>query len=293
MTPRLNVIGCGKVGRAIGRLWFEHETFRPGGILNRRPESTRSAVAFLGGGIAVESFAELPAAEVTWVAANDDAIPEIARRLAVEGPIRPGDVVFHASGALAAAVLDPTAAIGAHVASVHPLRSFADPVAASFAFSGTWCGTEGSPEALAILEPAFQAIGGRTFAIKPGTKAIYHVSAVFASNYLVALVDVALRCAEHAGIDRATAARILEPLTRGTLDSVDRLGPAGALTGPIARGDVQFVVEQERALRDLDPRIGQLYRQLGRVAVELARERGSAPAEALDVIDAVLDDRSG
>lgn len=288
MVPRLNIVGCGKVGRAIGRLWFRAGTFRLGSVLNRRLGSARDAVEFLGGGIAVSAFGDLAEAEITWVAANDDAIGEIARRLLEEAPIRPGDIVFHSSGALPASVLGPLGAVGALVASVHPLRSFADPASASAGFSGTWCGFEGSPEALAVLDPAFRAIGGNPFVIGPGAKAVYHASAVFASNYLVALIELALRCGQLAGLDRETASRVLGPLIRGTLDNVDRLGPAGALTGPIARGDARFVAEQTRALLDRDPRIGRLYRELGQIAVELAREQGSAPAGSLDAIAALL-----
>ncbi|MFO0955869.1 MAG: Rossmann-like and DUF2520 domain-containing protein [Isosphaeraceae bacterium] len=290
MVPRLNIVGCGKVGRAIGRLWFRSGTFRPGGIANARVESSRRAVEFLGAGAVVESFGELPESDVTWIAANDDALAEIARRLAAQGAIRPGDVVFHSSGALAASVLGPLADLGAFVASVHPLRSFADPAIAATGFAGTWCGCEGDGRALEILEPAFRSIGGRTFAIASGAKPIYHASAVFASNYLVALVEVAVRCGREAGIDRETTLKVLGPLMRGTLDNIDELGPAGALTGPIARGDARFVADQERALRERDPQIARLYREMGRVAAELAREKGETPDPSLDEIAKVLGD---
>ena len=45
------------------------------------------------------------------------------------------------------------------VASVHPLKSFADPATAVANFAGTWCVMEGMPAALAVLQPAFEQIG--------------------------------------------------------------------------------------------------------------------------------------
>jgi predicted short-subunit dehydrogenase-like oxidoreductase (DUF2520 family) len=40
------------------------------------------------------------------------------------------------------------------------------------------------------------------------------------------------------------------PLVRGTVDNVDQLGPAAALTGPVARGDTETVARHVEALPD-------------------------------------------
>jgi predicted short-subunit dehydrogenase-like oxidoreductase (DUF2520 family) len=45
--------------------------------------------------------------------------------------------VFHCSGAKASAVLAPVQACGALIASLHPVRSFADKDACAAAFAGT------------------------------------------------------------------------------------------------------------------------------------------------------------
>jgi len=94
---------------------------------------------------------------------------------------------------------------------------------------------------------------------------------VFASNYLVALVAVAARLMAEAGIGEDRALAGLLPLARGTLENVAAAGPAAALTGPIARGDVATVRRHLMALRHAD---ADLYRAAAREALRLARAAG-------------------
>jgi predicted short-subunit dehydrogenase-like oxidoreductase (DUF2520 family) len=193
--------------------------------------------------------------------------------MAQAGGIDAGDVVFHCSGALASGVLESAAERGALVASVHPMFSFADPAAAVESFAGTWCGVEGDAGALDDLRPAFAAIGAQTVDIDPAYKTVYHAAAVFASNYLVAVLDVALQAWQRAGIDEASALKMMAPLVRGTVENVLRGGPEKALTGPIARGDTATVERQYRAVSQWDAAHGDLYGHLRDVTGRLAGRR--------------------
>src|SRR5207248_328518 len=89
---------------------------------------------------------------------------------------------------------------------------------------------------------------------------MYHAGAVFASNYLVVVEAVAQRLLRHAGLTDAEAWQALRPLVEGTLENLARLGPLGALTGPVARGDEATVRRHVEALTQDD---AALYRVLG------------------------------
>jgi predicted short-subunit dehydrogenase-like oxidoreductase (DUF2520 family) len=141
---------------------------------------------------------------------------------------------------------------------------------------------------VALLTEAFTAVGGRIFAVDPRFKSIYHAGAVFASNYLVSVVELALRSYEKGGLPRETALQVMEPLLRGTLDNVLRVGTEQALTGPIARGDASVVSRQLAALEGWDGEMALLYRDLGRVALELSRRAGKASQEDLVLLDQLL-----
>jgi predicted short-subunit dehydrogenase-like oxidoreductase (DUF2520 family) len=206
---------------------------------------------------------------------GDDQIAPVAARLAGSGMLA-GAVVFHCSGAKASGELGAAAAAGALAASVHPIRSFADPGAVAAQFSGTFCGIEGDSGALAVLTPAFEAIGARLVPIDAAAKTVYHAASVFASNYLVTVLDAALRAYQAAGIAEEVARELARPLATETLANVLRLGAEGALSGPIARGDVATVQRQQAAVAAWDAPTGQLYAALADATTSLARRRRPA-----------------
>ena len=272
MAPLLNIVGAGHVGRALGRLFAARGVFAVQDVLTRGIDSAREAVAFIGAGQAAADAAALRPAAVWMLAVSDDRIGAVAAMLAAAQPMA-GAVVFHCSGAKASTELDALRRAGAHVASVHPVRSFADPAAVAAGFDGTFCGVEGDEAALALLLPAFVAVGGRPVRIDAAAKTVYHAASVFASNYLVTVLDAALRAYEAAGIPPDVARELARPLAGESLANVFRLGPESALSGPIARGDAATVARQQAAVGTWDASTGNLYEALATATWDLARRK--------------------
>ena len=284
----ISIIGCGVVGKTLGRLFHETGTFELRDILTRSRASGEGAAQFIGAGRAVQRFEELQPAQLYLVAASDDAISFCADKLARCGRIGPGTVVFHVSGALPSTILQPVCELGALAASVHPVKSFADPGASATGFAGTWCGIEGDPDAVALLSEAFSAIGGKIFPLDPAFKTIYHAGSVLVCNYLTSLMEAGVRAYRKGGVPAETALKVMEPLVRGTVDNVFRLGTVQALTGPIARGDAAVVEAQLDALEGWDPELAQIYLSLSGIALDLSRRRGRAGDEELAAIGKLL-----
>jgi predicted short-subunit dehydrogenase-like oxidoreductase (DUF2520 family) len=269
MTTTLNLIGAGHVGRALGRLFQARGVFEVQDVLTRTQAHARAAVGFIGTGRVVDAVQTMRPADVWMLAVADDQIALVADALAASG-LADGAIVFHCSGAKASNELAALAARGARVASVHPVRSFADPDAVANAFNGTFCGVEGDPDALALLLPAFTHIGARPVTIDAAAKTVYHAASVFASNYLVTVLDAALRAYEAAGIAPEVARELARPLAGETLANVLRLGPERALSGPIARGDAATVARQQAAVKAWNAPAGQLYEALAGATWDLA-----------------------
>ncbi len=284
----LNVIGAGRVGQALGLLWRRHRTFAVGDVLDGSVQGAQAAVAFMGGGNAVTALSDMGAAAVWMITTPDRAIASTARQLADVGLLRAGDVVFHCSGTLASAELDNVRQTGAHIASIHPLKSFADPGAAAETFAGTHCAAEGDALALDLLKSAFDSIGGRVSPIDAQFKTLYHAASVMVCNYLTALMEAGLKGYEKAGINRLTASEMMQPLVRETLENVFALGTSAALTGPIARGDDTVVAGHLQALDAWDASIAAVYRTLGVVALDVARQRRELDDASLSRIEALL-----
>ncbi|CAN7655900.1 Rossmann-like and DUF2520 domain-containing protein [Massilia sp. LjRoot122] len=276
MAPTLNLVGAGHVGRALGRRFATTGAFAIQDVLTRSEAGARDAVVFIGAGRACAGMAQLRPAQVWMLAVGDDAIAPACAALAQAQPLE-GAVVFHCSGAKASGELAAARDAGALVASVHPVRSFADPAAVAADFAGTFCGVEGDAAALALLEPAFTAIGARLVRIDPAAKTVYHAAAVFASNYLVTVVDAALRAYAAAGVPEDVARELARPLATEALANVFRIGPAAALSGPVARGDFATVARQQDAVTRWDPATGRLYEALVAPTADLARRKLTHP----------------
>jgi len=285
----LNIIGPGRVGRTLGALWAQSNAFLVGDVYSRTAASGRDALAFIGAGRSVKSVADMKPADVWLITTPDTHIVGACAALSEDVGLRAGDIVFHCSGAMAASDLRPaTSAAGARVASVHPLKSFADAADAKASFTGTYCVAEGDEAALQVLNPAFERIGARMITIAAVAKPLYHAASALVCNDLTALMEAGLRCYEAAGIERTLAMRMMEPLVRETVENVFKRGTVDALTGPVARGDVATVERHLRRLGGVDARIVRIYRDLSSLAVELARARGTADSDALSRLAKIL-----
>lgn len=290
MPLTLNIIGPGRVGRALGAVLTRSGGCGVQDVLGTGLATAAAATACIGAGRALSGPGELRAADIWMITTPDAAIAGVAAALADAGVLRVGDIAFHCSGALPASVLAPLSRGGGQIASVHPLKSFAEPALAAGSFAGTWCSAEGDTAALNVLLPLFEQAGARVAKINPAGKTLYHAASVLVCNDLTALMESGLRTYEAAGLDRATAKAMMEPLVRETLDNVFALGTVRALTGPVARGDAAVVSRPLAALYALDPRIAEAYRALNAIALDLARAQGGAPEAALDAVAAVLND---
>lgn len=281
----LNVIGAGRVGRTLAKRFQQAGVCRVQDLCSRDPVRAADAVAFIGAGQAVTTQAAIRPAQLWMLSVPDTVIEPVAAGLAsvigaaVAAGVTP-PIVFHCSGYWPASALEPLRRLGWSAASVHPVRSFADPAIAVAAFDDTPCGLEGDEAALAVLTPLFEAINGRCFQVPGERKALYHAAAVFASNFTVVLQSLAHDAWRDAGVPEEMAWRIQASLVRGTIDNVFQLGPAAAITGPAARGDTAVVRHQGEVVAGWHPEAGQVYRDLSALAARLARQRSTRPLPA-------------
>ncbi len=288
MVETLHIVGAGRVGRVLGHLWAARGALQVAQVVNRSRSSAEHAIEFIGQGRAAAQARALQAADLVMISTSDAAIESVAAELAAAGWLSTETLVFHCSGAVGLEALRAAQQAGAQVARAHPLHSFAEPSRSVRAFPGTSCGVEGTGRALGVLKPLLRAIGGAPFRLPPSPCPQYHLGAVFASNYLAALLEASLRCYEQAGFSRPEASRLLRGLVTTTLDNVLQLGPAAALTGPIARGDARLVQEQLATLQVDQPDLADAYRALGALAVQLATERAGGRDERLRQLAALL-----
>ena len=279
---KIAIVGAGTVGTAVAVRWRDagHTITAVSG---REATSVRAARWLPG--VDVVSLADVPAgADVLVLAVPDDAVPEVVASLA--GRIEPGSSALHLSGSLGLDALAPLEAAGVRTLAVHPLQTFADVEGAIEALPGAAIAVTARDDGgTALGDQLARDLGGRPFRLADEDRPLYHVAAVFASNYLVTVSGAALDLFAAAGV--ADVADAMHPLQAATLANVHRLGPQQALTGPAVRGDAGTIARNLDAVAAASPALVPAYVALCRAAMDVAGSR--LPDDRRRAIEEVLD----
>jgi predicted short-subunit dehydrogenase-like oxidoreductase (DUF2520 family) len=261
------LVGPGRAGTTVA-LALAGRGWRPVAVAGRAVDApSTKVVAALLGARAVDVADVGRDADLVVVATPDSAIAGAAAALAPS--LRSGALVIHLSGAATLHEFDGVLLVrpDVEVGSLHPLQSLPSGDTGADRLAGSWCATDGS----ARVERLALTLGMRPFRVEATDRVRYHAAACVASNHLVALLGQVERLASEAGVPLEA----FLPLVRGTVENVSELGPAAALTGPVARGDDDTIARHVDAL---PPEEREAYRAL----VREARRLVGAPATELE-----------
>lgn len=280
MSKTFAIIGCGRVGTTLARQ-LTAAGYEPAGFASRSRESAEKAASIAGRpeNVYDDVVAAAKTAGLVFLTTPDHAIAPACQRIADGRGFQKDAVVLHCSGALSSDILQSAGVCRASVGSMHPLQSFAA-VGEENPFVGIKMAVEGDPTALAQARQVAEDLGADPISIKTEGKTLYHAAAVVASNYLVTLMRLSFDLLEAAGVSSSEAFDVLKPLIHGTLSNIDGVGIPDALTGPIARGDVETVVNHLAAIRELSPDAADLYSRLGLATIDLATAKGDITQDA-------------
>lgn len=284
MKLSIGIVGAGAVGSALSHA-FARAGCPPVAVFSRRHEHAADLASAIPGCVATWSAQDVvAAADLVFLTVPDDAIQDVCDQLVW----RSGIAVVHCSGALSSSVLESARRQGAQVGSFHPLQTFSGAVNDADLIPGSTIGIEAGPPLDDVLVDLAVTIGGHPLRLTAESKPLYHAAAVMASNYVVTLMALAADLCSEFGVNRPDAVRALLPLLKGAVTNIERRGLPEALTGPIARGDVETVLRHVRALTVANEPIASVYRALAEPTVAVARERGQAPPDALDAIEELV-----
>ncbi len=208
--------------------------------------------------------------EVVFITTPDDVIAQVCSEIRWHE----GQSVLHCSGAHSVDILEPAKKFGAAVGSFHPLQTFADVDQAIANLPGSTFALEAEEPLLSTLKELAQLLNGDWVKLGAGDKVLYHAAAVFACNYLVTLVKLALDLWKAFGVSSREATRALLPLLRGTLNNIDNIGLPNCLTGPVARGDSGTIERHLKALDAKNPSLLTAYKELGLQTIPIALAKG-------------------
>jgi predicted short-subunit dehydrogenase-like oxidoreductase (DUF2520 family) len=134
---------------------------------------------------------------------------------------------------------------------------------------------EGDAVAVRAARRMVRDLGGEAFAIRGRHKAAYHAWGAFTSPLLVATLVTGEQLARAAGLSAAEARKKMLPIVRQTIANYQALGPAGAFSGPLVRGDTEIVRKHLTVLRKV-PEARDVYLALARAALRYLPVRNRA-----------------
>jgi predicted short-subunit dehydrogenase-like oxidoreductase (DUF2520 family) len=292
--PSVAVIGAGRLGTALGQALFK-AGYPVEIVVARRRTSAQRAAKLIGKDTAALSAQQLnrlspdqadrlSRCTLILISTPDDAIAPVAEQLSVllrSRDVEPRRASFrrvalHTSGALSAEILSPLKRAGFATGSLHPLVSISDSRAGADAFQDAFFAIEGDSLAARAAKAVVTSLGGQSFSISPGAKALYHAAAVTTSGHVVALFDIALEMLISCGLSRRRSRQILLPLLESTTRNLSTKDPRLALTGTFARGDVATARRHLASLKSRKlPDALAAYILLGHRSLLLARDRGA------------------
>ena len=186
------------------------------------------------------------------------------QQLADYSAIAAQSVMMHCSGVYDLEIFAPLQAKGCASATVHPIKSFAEPINAAKDFAGTYCSIKAMPRALPLVSFLFKQIGAQLIDFA-GDKALYHAAMVFASNFVNVISYASQKTLKKSGVSSDMAMRLCNQIMHNTLENIKKLGPKAALTGPALRGDTATIAKHIVALEKIDSEYTKVYKQLSKI----------------------------
>jgi predicted short-subunit dehydrogenase-like oxidoreductase (DUF2520 family) len=183
------------------------------------------------------------------------AVPDKQIRITAERILRlkinlPQSLVIHLSGSSNVSILKSVSMKKAYTASFHIMQTFPSRrkqnIKDSFAAIETY-----SNDSYKYLLNLSKDLKLKPFRIDSRDKVIYHIAAVFASNFINAVLLNSQELFNLLGIREYSFNEIFGPLYVSTIKNIKSAGPAMALSGPVERGDLGTIKQHIREIKRL------------------------------------------
>ena len=266
MAGRIGFVGAGRVGKGLS-LALARAGYEVVGVASRN-----------------DAQAVVDASDIVFVTVPDGAIASVTESLSWKS----GKAAIHCSGAADLSVLEKARRDGAAVGGFHPLQMFGDPEAAAAGLSRCAIAVEADDPLFTELTSMVRKLGATPLHVPPGGRAAYHAAAHHAAAFLCASLDEATEIWKRLGIAPEDALPALISLARGALDGIERSGPARAMAGSIARGDLETVKRHVAALSAMGPEFSERYCRMALRTVPLSLAAGGMDRARAEEIEKFL-----
>ncbi|MGB0648556.1 MAG: nicotinate (nicotinamide) nucleotide adenylyltransferase [Bradymonadia bacterium] len=163
--------------------------------------------------------------------------------------------VFHCAGGLGPVTM--TSIPADRVGVIHPIRSIATP---DVTLSNIHWGVSGGKSARKLAVDLLSQLGGTVVSVRADGHNLYHAAMVMVGNFPAALMTVAEHISTQVCDDPIAMRQGFITLMQSAINNLAESSTRAALTGPIARRDLQTVMAHLSALSAMEPKLAEWYR---------------------------------
>lgn len=244
------ITGAGRIAHSLGGVLAE-KGFNITSVYSRRLSEAEELASKLRIKCYTDTVSGIPAdTDLFFLAVPDSAIRTAAAAFS-EGNFDFNRSLFvHLSGSLNIMELDCLSKKGASTASFHIMQTF--PSKTMVPLNNCYVAVESSDEnSEKCLFDIARTLLMKPFRVDSDKKAMYHLTGVFASNFIVASLYQAMLSFRNSGIEDVDFYEMIKPIAEKTIQNTLSGDVSGALSGPVIRGDYQTVISHIEAIRKM------------------------------------------
>jgi len=209
---------------------------------------------------------------IVFLSLPDKSIEETANKLSTLDLNFKKCIFIHLAGAFDSSILSSLSVKGGAIASMHIMQTF--PSSIRVDINGTYAAIESdSPEVYDTLNELAKKIGMHTFRISKEEKTKYHIAAVYASNFINALLYGSSELINGIQGLPGNPIELFQPIIMSTLNNIMKMGPINGLSGPIERGDFDTIKKHLKELKEKHKSLLPGYITLSILLLETANKK--------------------
>lgn len=238
------LIGAGKIAYSLAAAL--NKIYPVKAIISKHILSAKKLANKFSVPVYADDLSKIPTdCNLIFFAVPDDQISLVAEKLSKLKITFSEKLFIHLSGSENISALKSLKKKGASVASFHIMQTF--PSKKPVNIDGCKAAIETENNRIrSLLFNLSASVGLKPFAINSDEKVLYHLSGVFASNFLVGNIF----CTENIFRERSSVKifDVAEPIIKATLDNIKKDKAVNSLSGPIERGDLKTVKDHLKSL---------------------------------------------
>jgi predicted short-subunit dehydrogenase-like oxidoreductase (DUF2520 family) len=243
-------IGAGKVAYTLVPILIK-KNYSVKGIVSKSLQSAARLGKKYKLGFCSDDFKRIPLySGIFFITVPDDQISKVTKRLSLLRLNFKECLFVHTSGPESSAALIDVQKKGGVTASFHIMQTFPSrkqtEIRNSYAAIETKNGNAGK-----FLFSLARSLGLKSFGLTEDEKVFYHMSGVFAANFLNANFFSSEKLLNRIRVPRREPLYLLAPIVSTTFSNIKNNGVLKSLSGPVQRGDFNTIKKHLTALKKL------------------------------------------